>query len=113
MNCALSLAGLGLLLSSSATGASVMPMHSPGASAVAASSSRLLPLRGGSSVSHGPPLLSNLTSEADSDVDDRNHGSQMKRALSHENLASEVHGEQDTLETRIFAKDEDNEHRSL
>jgi hypothetical protein len=37
----------------------------------------------------------------------------MKRALSHENLASEVQGPEDTLETRIFAKDETNEHRSL
>lgn len=37
----------------------------------------------------------------------------MKRALSHENLQAEIHGEEDTLETRIFAKDEDNEHRSL
>jgi len=37
----------------------------------------------------------------------------MKRALSHENLASEVQGPEDTLETRIYAKDDTNEHRSL
>jgi hypothetical protein len=37
----------------------------------------------------------------------------MKRSLSHENLGAETHGEMDTLETRIYAKDDTNEHRSL
>jgi hypothetical protein len=37
----------------------------------------------------------------------------MKRSLSHENLGAEAHGEVDTLEARIYAKDDTNEHRTL
>lgn len=38
---------------------------------------------------------------------------QMKRALSHENLNAEQTGVEDTLDHRIYAKDDTNEQRSL
>jgi inorganic pyrophosphatase len=37
----------------------------------------------------------------------------LKKSISHENLKTEVRGEVDTLETRIFAKCDQEEHRSL
>jgi len=38
----------------------------------------------------------------------------MKRVMSHQDIATEVHGEQDTKDTRFFAKDvQEGEHRSL
>ena len=38
----------------------------------------------------------------------------MKRVMSHEDIQTEAHGEQDTLDARYFAKDAvEGEHRSL
>ena len=38
----------------------------------------------------------------------------MKRVMSHEDIQTEAHGEQDTTEARYFAKDAvEGEHRSL
>lgn len=69
-----------------AEAASAAPLRPSMVSTGAISAGRLIPLRGGSS---------------------------MKRALSHENLGAEVQGHDDTLEQRIYAKDDTDEHRSL
>ncbi|KAJ1470683.1 hypothetical protein T484DRAFT_3586898 [Baffinella frigidus] len=38
----------------------------------------------------------------------------LKRVMSHQDIATEIHGEADTFETRFFAKDiNEGEHRSL
>jgi len=80
------LAAVVLGLSFSPSTNAIAPLRATLAPASALSAAPLAPLRGGAS---------------------------MKRALSHENLSNEVQGDNDTLEQRIYAKDEENEHRSL